>query len=90
MLKKIITNIDLSKVLGPDCVPVVILEKCQPEFSFRLAELFNKCPKESCFPDCWKVSSLVPELKNVGERFIAKNYPFLGLLFMVSKVLKKL
>ena len=33
-----------------------------------------KCLKESCFPDCWKVSSVVPVFKNVGERSTAKNY----------------
>ena len=38
-----------------------------PELSYILAELFNKCLKEFCFPDCWKVSSLVPVFMNVGE-----------------------
>ena len=33
-----------------------------------LAELFNKCLKESCFPDFWKVSSIVLVFKNMGER----------------------
>ena len=37
------------------------------EFSYIFAELFNKCLKESCFPDCGKVSSVVPIFKNVGE-----------------------
>ena len=27
-----------------------------------------------CFPDCWKVSSVVHVFKNVGERSAAKNY----------------
>ena len=39
-----------------------------------LAELFNTCLKESCFPDCWKVSLVVPVFKNVGEKSVAKNY----------------
>ena len=55
MVKKVIMNLDLSKASGPDCVPVVVLENCEPELSPILAELFNKCLKESCFPDCWKV-----------------------------------
>ena len=33
-----------------------------------IADLFNKCCKESCFPDSWKVSFVVPVFKNVGER----------------------
>ena len=46
--------------------------------------------KESCFPDCWKVSSVVPVLKNVGEKSTAKNCRTLSLLFVVSKVFEKL
>ena len=48
------------------------------------------CLKESCFPDCQKVSTVVPIFKNVGERYIAKNYRPVSLLSVVSKVFKKL
>ena len=51
IVKKVITNLDLLKVSGPDCIPVVVLENCGPELSYILAELFNMCLKESCFPD---------------------------------------
>ena len=44
----------------------------------------------SCFPDCWKVSSLVSVFKNVGERSTAKNYRPVSLLSMVSNVFEKL
>ena len=52
MVKKVIMNLNLSVTAGPDCIPVVVLKNCQPELSYILAELFNKCLKESCFPDC--------------------------------------
>ena len=68
MTKKVIVNLDLSKVSGPDCIPVVVLKTCKPELSFILAKLFNKCLKESCFPDSWKVSSVAPLFKNAWER----------------------
>ena len=55
-----------SKASGPDCIPVVVLKNCKPELSYILAELLNMCLKESCFPDCWKYSSVVPVFKNVG------------------------
>ena len=90
MIKKVIMNLDLSKASGPDCIPVVVLKNCEPELSYILAELFNKCLKESCFPDCWKVSSVVPVFKNVGERSTAKNYHPVSLLSVVSKVFEKL
>ena len=90
MVKKVITNLDSSKASGPDCIPVVVLKNCEPELSYVLPKLFNKCLKESCFPDCWKVSSVVPVFKNVGERSTAKNYRPVSLLSVVSKVFEKL
>ena len=53
-------------------------------------ELFSKYLKESWFPDCWKVSSVVPVFKNVGESSTAKNYHSVSLLSVVSKVFEKL
>ena len=90
MVKKVITNLDSSKASGPDCIPVVVLKNCEPELSYMLVKLFNKCLKESCLPDCWKVSLVVPVFKNVGERSTAKNYRLVSLLSVVSKVFEKL
>ena len=75
MVKKVIANIDSSKASGPDCVLVVVLKNCKPELLYILAELFNICLKESCFPNCWKVSLVVLLFKNVEENSAAKNYP---------------
>ena len=83
-------NLDLSKASGPNCIPVVVLKNCELELSYILAELFNKCLKESCFPDCWKVSSVIPVFNKVGERSTAKNYRSVSLLPLVSKVFEKL
>ena len=47
MVKKVRMNLDLPKASGPDCIPVVILKNYEPELSYILAELFNKCLKES-------------------------------------------
>ena len=60
MVKKVIMNLDLRKTSGSDCIAAVVLKNCEPELSYILAGLFNNCLKESCFPDCWKVSSVVP------------------------------
>ena len=45
-------NLDLSKASGPDCIPVLVLKNCEPELHYTLAELFNKCLKEFCLPNC--------------------------------------
>ena len=89
MVRRVVINLDFSKASGPDCIPVVVLKNCEPQLSYILAELFNKCLKESCFPDCWKVSSVVPVFKNVGERSTAKNYHPVSLLSVVIKVFEK-
>ena len=90
MVQKVITNHDSSKVSDPDCIPLVVLKNCEPEFSYLLPELFNMCLKESCFPDCWKVSSVVPAFKKVGQRSTAKSYLPVSLLSVVRKVFEKL
>ena len=42
--------------------------------------------KESCFQDCCKVSSVVSIFNNFEETSTAKNYPFVSLLSVISKV----
>ena len=44
------------------------------------------CLKESCFPDFWKVSLVVPVFKNVGQMSTAKNYIPVSFLSVVSKI----
>ena len=45
---------------------------------------------ESCFPDCLKISSVVPVFMNVVERHTAKNYCCVSLFCVVTKVFEKL
>ena len=87
MIKKVIMNLKLS---SPDCIPVVVLKNCEPEFSNILPKLFNIYLKETCFRDYWKVYLVVPVFKNVGERSTSKNYCPISLLSVVNKVFEKL
>ena len=66
MIEKVIMNLDSSRVSGLDFISVVVLKNCEPELSYILAELFSICLKEPCFPDCWKVLSVVLVSKNAG------------------------
>ena len=90
MVKKVIMNLDLSKASGPDCIPMAVLKNCDPELSYILAELFNKCLKEPCFPDCWKVSSVVPVFKNVGKGLQLKSTALLVFFLWLVKSLNNL
>ena len=83
-------TLHLSKASGPDCIPMVVLKNCEPELSYILAELFNKCLKESCFPDCWKVSSVVSVFKNVGEGLQLKSTALLVFFLWLVKSLNNL
>ena len=90
MVKKVITNFDSSKTYGPHCIPVVVLKNCEPECSYILAELFNIYLKESCFPDCWKVSLVATVFNNVGKGIILKTTPLLVFFLWLVKSFKNL
>ena len=90
IVKKVITNLDSSKASGPYHISLVVLKNCEPELLYILADLFNIYLKESCFPDFWKVLSLVPVFKIVVERSTAIKYLPVNLLSMASKVFEKL
>ena len=87
-------NLHLSEASGPDCIPVVVLKNCESKLSYISAELFNKCLKESCIPDCWKVSAVVPVFKNlrakVNKQLKTTTLFVTSLLSVVSKVFEKL
>ena len=68
---------------------MVVLKNCEPELSYLLAELFNKSLKDFCLLDCWKVLSVVPVCKKLGERSTAKNYCPGSLFSVVSKVFER-
>ena len=90
MVKKFIMNLDLSKVSGPDCIPVVVLKNCEPEHSYIVDELFNKCPKESCFPDSWKLASVFLYFRMLGKCLQLKTTALLVFFFVISIVFEKL
>ena len=93
MVKNVITNLDSSKVSSPDCFKeslVLVLKNCEPELSYIPDKLFNLYPGESRVPDCWKVISVVPVFKNVGESSTAKKYCPVGHFLWLVNFLKNL
>ena len=79
MIKNVKMNLDLSKRSAPRGTLVVVLKTCQPKLSYILVELFNLCLKESCFPDCWKVSLVIPVFKIYLHNL--KSYEISGDMF---------
>ena len=91
MVKKVIMNLDLPKVASPDCITVRVLKNCETEPSYILAELFDKCLKEACFPDSFgrfHRSSLY--LRMLGKGLQIKTNALLVSLSWLVKSLKNL
>ena len=63
LVKKVITILDLPKLSGLNCIPVVVLKNHEPELSCILTELSTMCLKESCVLDFWK--TLVSVFKSI-------------------------
>ena len=79
-----------SPAPGTDYTPKKVSKNCYPELSCIYANLIKINLKESGFPDCFKVSSVVPALKNVAGRYAAKNYRRARLLGIVGKIFEVL
>ena len=88
MVKKVITKFDSSKAFCPDCNSVVVLKNCEPELSYILTELFNMCLKDSCFPDCCKVSRWSLYSGMLGKGLQLKTTALLVFLLWLVKSLK--
>ena len=75
------------KPLTPTEFQPLSLKMCSPELSLLfLLRLYNKCLAGSCFPSCWKSSSVVPVFKNDGERSDPGKYHPISLLPIISKI----
>ena len=73
MVKNVIMNLDLSKASGPNCILVVVLKNCEPEFSYILTKLFNKC--------------LISVLRSLVFRIFGRFHQWSLYLRMLGKVL---
>lgn len=78
------------KAYARDCIPVVVLKNDESSLSYTLNEFFDMSLKESCFPNKWKVLSVVLVFKNVGERSTTYNYHNLSLLSAAAGIFKDL
>ena len=91
MVRKVVMNIDLSKASGPDCIPVVVvLKNCEPELSYILAEIFNKCLKESFFQIVGRFHLWTLYLRMLGKGLLLKTTGLLVFFLWLVKSLKSL
>ena len=90
MVKKVIINLDLSKASGPDCIPVVVLNICEPERSYTLAEFFNKCLREFCLPDVGRFHWWSLHSRMLGKGLQLKTTTLLVFRLWLVKYLKNM
>ena len=50
----------------------------------------NTCLKESCIPDCWKISSVIPDLRILGKGLQLRPTALLAFCLWLVKSLKSL
>ena len=67
MVKKVIRNLDLSKASSPDCIPLVVLENCESELSYILAEPFKSVQKSLVFQIVGRFHRWSLYLRMLGE-----------------------
>ena len=87
LVKKVITNLDLSKVSGPDCISMMVPKKCV-SLKFRTNQLNSLT--QPCFLTCLKALFVAPVFKNAGKQSMAKQQISVSLLSVISQVLEKL
>ena len=65
VISRVLSKLDTASASGPDQIPAVVLKQLAPELSPILSKLFNKCIKESVFPESWKCASVVPSFQKL-------------------------
>ena len=84
----LIKSLDVSKASGPDGISALMLKSVADAIVPSLTRLFNISISMGRFPECWKVSSVVPIPKSTNHSD-ATNYRPISLLPIVSKLLER-
>ena len=86
-VKTLLSELDVSKAMGPDLISPRLLRHCAGELARPLATLYNHCLYNSRWPIAWKTSNVVPIHKK-NAKTEARNYRPVSLLPVLSKVLE--
>ena len=87
-VKDALISLNVTKATGPDKIPARLLRSCAPYICTSLCSLFNKSLALGKLPAEWKLSNIVPILKN-GPADDISNYRPISLLPLVSKVMER-
>lgn len=85
---EILTNLDITKAIGPDGISPRCLKAGKNILTPHLANLFNLSLIQGKFPTTWKLAHIIPIFKK-GEANLCSNYRPISLLSCVSKIMER-
>ena len=74
---------------GPNSIPQRFIKMARVVLVPILAELYNKCLKEKCFPDEFNLNHVIPIPKTAAPKELG-NFRPISLLNVFSKIFEKL
>jgi hypothetical protein len=74
---------------GFDRVSVRLIKSCLPDLAPILLMAFNNCMEAAVFPDCLKISRIVPIFKS-RDRLCASNYCSIAVIPNFAKIFERL
>ena len=87
-LNQIITELDITKLRGPDGLPPIFFQRTAREMTTILHCVFKNIKKVRKIPDNWKVAALLPIYKK-GDKRQMENYRPVSVLNIMSNLLEK-
>ena len=85
---KILLNLDVFSVTGPDALPSLILKQCAPELALPIAVLSRRCLSRGRWPSCWRLHWIHP-LHKKNAKSDPQNYRGVHLTAQLAKVVER-
>lgn len=90
MVTTISASLNSVKACGPYGICLIVLKKCALELAPVLSKINNKYIGASCFPACWKSTSVVLVLRTQMSHENLPTYRLISFFPLLEKILKGL
>ncbi|BES95313.1 WD repeat domain 59 [Nesidiocoris tenuis] len=89
MVARELQSLDVSKGMGPDGVPPVLLRSCRESLTYPIFVLFRRSLESGVFPSSWKSAFITP-IPKTSERSKINGYRPVCSLSTLPKTLERL
>ena len=86
-VEKLLAGINISKAVGPDNIPNIVLKECSKELAPGLTAIFQLSVSTGTLPPDWVNANITPVFKK-GDVHSAENYRPVSLTSVVCKLLE--